>query len=138
MNSMVYDLYASFEPNFVGQVFSHSNTASTLGFLYDSLTKKLRSSRASHFLKKKNHKRRPTNRRVEPRGLRLTSFVVNNPWLLGFKSALTNVICWRFTQAGTPNPTVTVWLQDLKNDSLSNVTTALERPQTLRDERWDR
>jgi len=39
-------------------------------------------------------------------------------------------------QAGTPNPTVTVWLRDLKNDSLSNVT-LLQKPQALHTERWD-
>lgn len=37
-------------------------------------------------------------------------------------------------QAGTPNPTVTVWLRDLKNDSLSNGT-LLQKPQALHMER---
>lgn len=37
-------------------------------------------------------------------------------------------------QAGTPNPTVTMWLKDLKNDNLSNVT-LLQKPQALHMER---
>ncbi|XP_060869072.1 prolyl endopeptidase FAP-like isoform X2 [Metopolophium dirhodum] len=36
----------------------------------------------------------------------------------------------RYPKAGTPNPTVTVWLRDLKNDSLSNGT-LLQKPQAL-------
>lgn len=39
-----------------------------------------------------------------------------------------------FLQAGTTNPSVTVWLKDLENDSALNAT-QLNTPQTLHTER---